>query len=462
MCRSGYSDCVKYSENIDCRGFSDSRCILGPLSLVHVKNLKEVTKMNVRYLLPAFAAVTLVILSQTQSGWTADSFMQPQSLSESYYMQPQSPTEVNRVDYSTFADSSPKKHYRMQPQSEVLTAGYSCTDDTCSSADYCAEPQPPAKACGTDNGCCPNSCSDKYKCTRWEFFGEFLYLRPLNAGVEYAVPFNGPISAGQVPLEMGRTASVNPSFSPGFRAGGAFWLDDCATIGAAFSHYENNVNDAIATNAPTVIRSMVIHPSSLDADADWLAASAHQYIRFDLADIEYRRVFYTSESSTINYLVGLRYANLKQQFDSQFESIITENVNTQIDFEGGGFRLGLEAAHEGRCNFSVYSKAYASFLGGEFRGSYLQSSTVDPVIAQTDWKEARFVSILDCEVGIGWRSCNGRVRASAGYQVSGWMNVVKTGEFISSVQANKYHGPDKINGNGLVFDGLVANIEYNW
>ncbi len=39
------------------------------------------------------------------------------------------------------------------------------------------------------------------------------------------------------------------------------------------------------------------------------------------------------------------------------------------------------------------------------------------------------------------------------------MNVVKPSEFISSVQANKYHGPDKIGGNGLVFDGLVAHLE---
>jgi hypothetical protein len=419
--------------------------------------------MNVRYLLPAFAAVTLVILSQSHSGWTSDSLMQPQSLNESYSMEPQSPRGVNRVDYSRFEDSRPQKHCRMQQQYDVLPAGYSCTDDACSSADYCAEPQPRINACGpTDNGCCPNACAGDCTCTRWQFFGEFLYLRPLNAGVEYAVPINGPISAGQIPLEMGRTASVDPDFAPGFRAGGAYWLDDCATIGAAFSHYENNIHDAISTNAPLVLRSMVLHPSSLDADADWLAASAHQYIKFDLADIEYRRIFYSSECSTINYLVGLRYANLRQEFDSQFQIIIRENVNTQVDFEGGGFRLGLEAAHEGRSNLSVYGKGYASFLGGEFRGNYLQSRITDPVIAQTNWKEARFVSILDCEVGIGWRSCNGRVRASAGYQVSGWMNVVKTAEFISSVQANKYHGPDKISGNGLVFDGLVANLEYSW
>jgi hypothetical protein len=63
---------------------------------------------------------------------------------------------------------------------------------------------------------------------------------------------------------------------------------------------------------------------------------------------------------------------------------------------------------------------------------------------------------------LGWTGCNGHVRASAGYMVSGWFNVVKTPEFITAVQANQYHGPDKIDGNALVFDGLVTRLEYCW
>ncbi|NLF08594.1 MAG: hypothetical protein GX594_11540, partial [Pirellulaceae bacterium] len=106
--------------------------------------------------------------------------------------------------------------------------------------------------------------------------------------------------------------------------------------------------------------------------------------------------------------------------------------------------------------------AYASFIGGEFRGDYLQGSTNDPLIVQTDWKEARLVSILDCEVGLGWTSCAGGLRISAGYMVNAWLNTVKTSEFISAVQANHYHGPDKVEGNGLVFDGFVGRVELRW
>jgi hypothetical protein len=378
-------------------------------------------------------------LSQTQSMWAANYMRsQPSGKLCSMQMQPQD-----------------EEGY-MRPQSQDRDNNMRSQD-----GDYCLRPQPLAANCDDCGEPCYDNC-----CECWSpgkrFFAEYLYLQPLNASVEYAVPINGPISSDVVPLQEGRTAAVNPSYSSGFRVGGALWLDDCSAISASYSRFENTTDDAISINPPLVIRSMVSHPSAFDAAEDWLDASARQYIQFDLADLDFQRVLYSNECTTINYLVGIRYANLKQEFTSLFESEITENVNTLIKFEGGGFRLGLQAERQSRRFFFAYAKAAASFLGGEFRGSYLQTTTPIPVVAQTDWKEARFVTILDCEVGLGWKSCNDRWRASAGYQLSGWSNVVKTGEFISSVQANKYHGPDKISGNGIVFGGLVANVEYNW
>jgi hypothetical protein len=321
------------------------------------------------------------------------------------------------------------------------------------------EPQQPcAEACDCEPVCCPANCERGV-----QIYGELLYLRPRNNGLEYAVPINGPITERSVPAQVGRTASLNPEIAPGFRVGGGIDFDCCSNLSASFTHYENSVDDAIATEAPFVIRSMVVHPASADAAFDWLSATAHEYIRFNIADVDYRHEFYCSERSSLTYLVGVRYASLRQEFASEFQPIIQENVDTNVDFDGGGFRLGLEGVRYAACrNVFVYGKASASFLGGEFRADYLQSSANNPVVAETNWKEARLVSILECEVGLGWASPGGHVRASAGYMISGWLNVVKTPEFITAVQANQYHGPDKIDGNALVFDGLVSRIELRW
>ncbi len=173
--------------------------------------------------------------------------------------------------------------------------------------------------------------------------------------------------------------------------------------------------------------------------------------------------FYCSERSNLNYLVGIRYASLKQQFESQFEPIISENVDTDVDFEGGGFRLGLEGVRYAACrNVFIYGKAAASFLGGEFRGNYLQSSANNPLIAQTNWNGSPARDDSRLRGGIGLDQSQWARAGSAGYMVNGWLNVVKTPEFIAAVQANQYHGPDKIDGNGLVFDGLVSRVELRW
>lgn len=317
------------------------------------------------------------------------------------------------------------------------------------------------ESCDGGPSSCPPACERGL-----QIYGDLLYLRPRNGNVEYAVPINGTITptptASSVPA--GRTASLDPQFQTGFRFGGGFDFDCGSNISATFTHYENTVDDSI-TGTPTIpIRSLVSHPNTANAATDWLDASAHQFMRFNMADLDYRHEFYCSERANVNYLVGVRYANLTQKFNSQFSVLARDNVDTNVNFDGGGFRLGIEGERHAACrNVFVYGKAAASFLGGEFRADYLQASSIQPVPeAETNWKEARMVSILECEVGLGWVSPGGHFRASAGYMVSGWLNVVKTSEFISAVQANQFHGPDKINGNDLVFDGLVTRAEVRW
>lgn len=327
----------------------------------------------------------------------------------------------------------------------------------CVAEEPCA--QPPAcynQPCGDAIGCAPACVPEHF------VFGELLYLRPRNDGVEYAVPSN--LVAPLPVVQVGRTGTLNPQFEPGFRIGGGFEFDCCSSISAAFTHYENGANDAISTDTPFVLRSMVRVPASATTAPQWLDATAHGFTKFDIVDIDYRHVFYCTERTKVNYVAGFRYANLRQSFSSVFTPSIQENVDTLINFDGAGIRLGLEGERSAECcNIFVYGKAAVSFLGGEFQANYTQmdATSVLPT-ADTSWKEARLVSILDCELGLGWQGCDGHVRASAGYMVNGWLNVVKTSEFLSSVQANQYHGANRIDGNALVFDGLVTRLELRW
>jgi len=303
------------------------------------------------------------------------------------------------------------------------------------------------ESCGGDP-CCPPD---------WVVFGELMYLRPRKAGVAYAVPVNGAIVPPPTPpIQVGPTALVDPTYEPGFRLGFGRALNDCSTLMATWSHYESHTTDAITATAPIVLRSLVSHPSTLAAASDYLDANAAYDLDFDLVDLDLRRIFSAGPQHTLTWLMGVRYAGLRQEFDSTFSSLGTQTVATEMNFDGGGIRLGLE----GECRdcdtgFLLYGRASASFVAGKFRGHYFQGQTFDPLVVDTTWDAAWAVSMLDLELGFGWTSPGETVRCTIGYMFSGWYDVVQPGDYIESVRANGYRGL----GDSLVFDGLTTRVE---
>ena len=317
---------------------------------------------------------------------------------------------------------------------------------------------------GEDMGCdvgCSTGCEDPCG-PRWRVYGDFLYLRPANEKVAFAVPINGAIDPppGMPPVQIGLEAVVDCDYDPGFRVGAGRILNDCSEIGAAYTHFETDTYNGIAIDVPYAIRSLVDHPGSWAAPTDFLTAEARLDLDLDLVDFDYRRVIICDGCYNLNYLVGARYAHLDQTFASVFtDSTMVETVGAAVRFDGGGIRVGLEGERQiGTFGLMVYGSGVASFVGGEFRGRYAQADSARGLVVNTGWNEDRVVSILDLELGMGWSSPSGRLRASAGYMFSGWFNTVITDEFIDSVRAN--NSVDA--GDSLSFDGLVLRSEFRF
>ena len=301
---------------------------------------------------------------------------------------------------------------------------------------------------------CPPCCS----CPTWSFFGEALYLRARDAEVPYAVPIDGPIVPPPTPspIQVGPVAIVDPDYEPGFRVGFGHALDCCTCVNATWTHYESSTADQTSIAAPDVIRSMVSHPSSQSAATDFLQAAAGYSLDFDLVDVDYRGILTYGQRYAVFYLIGGRYGRLQQDFDARFSALGTETVLTDIQFDGGGIRIGLDAErHALKHGIMVYARGVASFVAGEFRGSYFQGQTFDPTVVDTSWKAGRVVPMLDLEVGVGWTSPGGCLRFRAGYLFNAWYNVVKTDDLIRAVQTNNFLEL----GNTMSFDGLAARAE---
>jgi len=300
---------------------------------------------------------------------------------------------------------------------------------------------------------------------RHGFFGDFLYLRPRNAEVSYALPIDGVVALGsEVPI--GPVAVVDQDYEPGFRAGGVVRLTDGASIRGMYSYFRSSASDTATILPPNVIRSLVTHPNVANAATDTLDARAQHDIDFDLVDIDYRGLILGCESCTdckcaivVNGIIGGRYATLDQQFSSSFEVIGTRTVDTSVDFDGGGIRLGVEAEHHATTNgFYVYGSGITNLMVGEFTASYRQAHSNNGQEAFASWKAGRIVPTIDLELGLGWVGPRRRLKFSGGYLVSTWFNVVKTDDFIRAAQTSNY---DDLSGI-LTFDGLVARATWEF
>ncbi len=325
-----------------------------------------------------------------------------------------------------------------------------------------AEEYMAAKGKGKDCGdCCP-----PFWAHRTGVFGEYLLLRPRDAEVAYAVPIDGAILPLPTnPVQVGPVSVVDPDYSSGFRVGGSWALDQSSSLVATYSYFQSQTSHDVSVGAPIVLRSLVTHPGTFNAGTNYLSASADLDVDFQLADLDYRAIWWLGECSVVNWSVGARYAQLTQDFDSLFTGAGTlDQVATAVDFDGGGIRLGLDGErHHATHGFLLYGKGALSLVGGEFPHSYFQGSDQDPEIVNTAWKAGRLVPILDLELGTGWQSPCGRFRLTAGYVVSMWFNTLTTDSWIRSVQQNTFVGQaDAISYDTLTFDGFNARAEYRF
>lgn len=302
---------------------------------------------------------------------------------------------------------------------------------------------------------------------RTGFFGEFLFLRPRNAEVAYALPIDGPVLpvlGNEVPI--GATAVVDFGYDPGFRAGGSWCLTAESSIAVQYTQFSSNASDSASINpADGVLRSLVTHPLGANSATDSLDANAASSIDYKLIDGDYRGQIVGREScetmcaSALNFIIGGRYVTMDQDFGSNFIAAETTSVNTNIDFNGGGIRLGLEGEqHRTSRGLFVYGRGVTNLLVGEFDASYRQSNTFAGTQAFTDWSAGRVVPVLDLEAGIGWVGPMRRLKLTAGYMVSAWFNVVTTDEFIQAVQRSNFVDPS----GTLTFDGLTSRVTWDF
>ncbi len=326
----------------------------------------------------------------------------------------------------------------------------------------------PEKACeaapaGAGPACTPACgipCDDCFVgwSHRYYAYGGLMYLRSRDSEVAYAVGSN---SAVGVPVQVTPVSVADFDYQPGFFVGFGMTLDECSSIGVNYMQFEASTVDSTSLTprpgAPIVLNSLVVHPNTLNVGETGLNADARYDIRFNILDAEYRGLIDGDCNFKFNYLVGLRIAQSEQQLVSTFSTNAQNNhvVQTDLDFYGAGIKLGLEYERVSQRGFLVYGRTNVSFVPGEFRADYDQTSVIGGRLVDTAWKAGRLVTMADIEIGTGWESACGTWRLTAGYNIQAWFNTVQTDEWIHGVRTNNFIDMSSMQS----FDGLMARVE---
>ncbi len=349
-----------------------------------------------------------------------------------------------------------------EAQSPVRPAQYT---DEAIGPDYSVVGGDVCDSCGAGDctGCCGPACIPRWG-HRSGLFGEFLYLRARDAEVTYAAGVDGPTTPPGNPADpgnqVGPLAIVDPDYEPAYRVGFTRALSECSSLRAAFTKFESATSDILNTGPNPFVQSQVTHPGVTNAADNWQQAQARLDVDYELVDVDYRWLYSYSDCHAVNLVAGARYGRLEQDFQADFAFNGTRSVDTNVLFEGGGIRLGLEAERFAPCTgWSLYGRGNASFLAGDLSADFFQGSSFATTEIDTSWEAGRVVTILDVELGVGWTSCGGRVQMQAGYLFSAWLNSLPTDEWIDAVNANHF---TELGGSALTFDGWTFRVEYRF
>jgi hypothetical protein len=205
---------------------------------------------------------------------------------------------------------------------------------------------------------------------------------------------------------------------------------------------------------------MVSSPTTWTSNAasDFLSAASDYRMIFTLADVDFRWTYENENDTRLSVFAGMRYASLHQRLDVTFASTDVQYVHSQVNFEGGGLRLGFEGERRTPYGIVFYGRTAASAVDGETHCNYTQTSLLAGQLISTGFPANRVVSMLDAELGVGASLWNDRLRLTAGYMFSGWYNIVRTDQFIGAVQSNNFNGMHDM----LNFDGFVGRIELRY
>jgi hypothetical protein len=316
--------------------------------------------------------------------------------------------------------------------------------------------------CACGKGCADGkSCGAKHAACRLSAFAELLYLRPGNIDVAFAQEYTGTTDDDSPTGPMGISRL---GFETGLRGGLRWALTDCSSIGATYTWYETDAAESITrTSNNSVLNSLVAHPSLDTVGFGSISASSQSDFDMELIDLDYRHSMWRTCTGYLDYVLGVRYARLGQQFVAQqdiFAAAGLTTVATDVAFEGFGIRLGLDGQRRSALTgLLIYARTDISAVTGNTTATYQQTNQFGgSAVIGNDFEDYRTLTLLDGELGVGWSDACERWRVTVGYLTSYWLNTLTTDSYIGGVRGGDFGDLSET----LTLSGLTARVGFTY
>lgn len=282
------------------------------------------------------------------------------------------------------------------------------------------------------------------------FDAEYLYLRPHSQANDYAIA-----NTTNVDVPDGLLINRDWSFRSAFRVGLGYGLPGSPwSVGFFYTYLHDNTSGNAVAPGGGFLFATLTHPGTV---AEVQSASATNSLNYNVYDLEISRWCCPAKNLAVRVFGGGRFARIDQNFSALYDGgdANQDVVSRQLHFNGGGFRAGVDAVQNLFWGFSLFGRANAGLVAGEFHSTLLETNNAGATtLTNYGDRFEKVVPVAEMMAGLGWQFRT--LRLIAGYQYINWFGLVNVPTFVDDAHQGKLVRQT----SDLGLEGLVLRAEW--
>ncbi|NGX35106.1 MAG: hypothetical protein K1060chlam1_01476 [Candidatus Anoxychlamydiales bacterium] len=332
----------------------------------------------------------------------------------------------------------------------------------------------PGDPCAPKDACCeepaPGPFAFSYpkdvglSCPR-DFYmhGEFLWMKPTEEGLEYAMEQDASDTSAAFPLTVGKIKGFSADsnewdWRPGFRVGFGFYaMHDAWNVQVDWTYIKIKADSELSNGGTGQLLPLWLPPQGV-THTQIPNASARWSGDYSTMDIMIGKPYHVSRYYISNPMFGVRAGWIDQDYHVRYFTHVEQNVWLKNDFWGVGLRGGYEGQFLLGSGWSIYGKAAFALLFGKFDISQQAENTVSIQEYKT---EDSFYSVQpNAELGLGinwskfYHKNQYQISVKVGYEFHQWWDQNQSRRFFDTDPTAN----DTVSRGDLSFNGFMFGL----